>query len=99
MAYGVEMLNQSTTMKKLTAVLLLMAFSAATVMQAGEGATGNKAKGSCCESSKTSAQAKSSCSDTSSCGASKKAAVTAVKPDAKGAALLVRIQSEPRAKS
>ncbi len=77
-------------MKKLTAFLTVIAFSVATVMQAGEGATCDKSKGSCSDKAKASTVAKSSCSDSTSCGAAQKVAVKVVKPDEKGATLLVK---------
>ena len=85
-------------MKKLTALMMLAAFSTTAVLQAGEGATTDKNKSSCCDNAKTSAQAKSSCSDASSCCAARKT-VASAKPEEKGAALLVKLTSDSRAKS
>jgi hypothetical protein len=99
MIYRLQNLNISKNMKKLTAILALMALSSATVLHAGEGAACEKSKTACCDKTKTSAQAKSGCSDAGSCCESTKAAVTGVKVEKKGAALLVQLTADTRAKS
>ena len=84
-------------MKNLTALVTLALFSTAAVMQAGEVATSDKGKSSCCDV-KAGTQAKSSCSDASSCCAAKKE-VTTIRQEGKGAALLVKLTSDSRGKS
>lgn len=86
-------------MKKSTTLLALIAFSAATVLHAGEGAACDKNKAACSDKTKATAQAKSGCSDTSACCESTKPAVTGVKSEKKGAALLVQLTSDTRTKS